>query len=214
MMKFWKKVLMAVGLVFSVFVLAACANNNSGSNDSSSKTSSSQSTKQSATSRVNRSSKNSNALIVYFTLTGTTEGAAKYIQKQTGANIIRLRPQKPYGDYDSTVRRGDRERRNNIHPALATNIPNFSKYKTVLIGYPTWWSRPPMIIHTLFDKYDFRGKTVIPFTTSMSTPIGPSEAVIKQLAQQDGASFKNGIRYDENNGAVRSWLNNLGLLNR
>ena len=67
-----------------------------------------------------------------------------------------------------------------------------------------------MLIHTLFDKYNFQGKTVVPFTTSMSTPIGPSQAVIKQLAQKDGATFKNGIRYDNNNKQVRSWLKGLG----
>lgn len=202
-MKLWKKALLTVGLVFSVIGLAACANSNSSSSNNS------QPNSKAKTTKVGKANKN-NTLIVYFSLTGTTQGAAKYIQKQTGATMIRLQPQKPYGDYDAAARRGDRERRNNIHPALATNIPNFSKYKTVFIGYPTWWSRPPMIIHTLFDKYDFSGKTVVPFTTSMSTPIGPSQAVIKQLAQKDGANFKNGIRYDDNNGQVRSWLKGLG----
>lgn len=206
-MKVFRRIITVLGLgLFATLLLSACANNNSSSSNSSS---SSSKVSQSKTTK-----RNSKALIVYFSLTGTTKGAAKQIQKDTGADLIRLRPQKPYGDYDSAARRGDRERRNNIHPALATRIPNFNKYQTVFVGYPTWWSRPPMIIHTLFDKYDFKGKTVIPFTTSMSTPIGPSQAVIKQLATQDGASFKNGIRYDDNNGAVRSWLNGLGLLNR
>lgn len=202
-MKLWKKALLTIGLVFSVISLAACANSNSSSSNNS------QSNGKAKTTKVGKASK-SNTLIVYFSLTGTTQDAAKYIQKQTGAKMIRLQPKKAYGDYDSAARRGDRERRNNIHPALATNIPNFSKYKTVFIGYPTWWQRPPMLIHTLFDKYNFQGKTVVPFTTSMSAPIGPSQAVIKQLAQKDGATFKNGIRYDNNNKQVRSWLKGLG----
>lgn len=157
-MKFWKKALLTVGLVFSVIGLAACANSNSSSSNNSQSSSN-----KAKTTKVGKANKN-NTLIVYFSLTGTTQGAAKYIQKQTGAKMIRLQPQQPYGDYDAAARRGDRERRNNIHPALATNIPNFSKYKTVFICYPTWWSLPPMIIHTLFDKYDFSGKTVVPFT--------------------------------------------------
>ena len=69
-----------------------------------------------------------------------------------------------------------------------------------------------MIIHTLFDKYDFSGKTVVPFTTSMSTPIGPSEKIIRQLAEKDGATFKDGIRYDNNKSQVRTWLRKLNLL--
>lgn len=66
-----------------------------------------------------------------------------------------------------------------------------------------------MLIHTLFDKYNFAGKTVIPFTTSMSTPIGPSAAVVRQLAEKDQAKFKNGFRYD-NNQALAAWLKKLG----
>lgn len=150
-------------------------------------------------------------LIVYFSLTGTTKQAAQYIQRRTGADMIRLEPQKPYKGYDDASHRGLRELRHNIHPALATKIPDFSKYKTVLVGYPTWWARPPMLIHTLFDNYNFQGKTVIPFTTSMSTPIGPSERVVRNLAQSDGANFRNGIRYNDNHAKANRWLNGLGL---
>ena len=205
-MKRLKKIILLLGLgLFTVVLFTACARGNNSSQSSSSKSSVTKTGK-------NMTKKNNKTLIVYFSLTGTTEDAAQYIKKETGADIIRLRPVKAYGDYDSAARRGDRERRNNIHPALATNIPNFSKYQTVLIGYPTWWSRPPMIIHTLFDKYDFSGKTVVPFTTSMSTPIGPSEKVIRQLAEKDGATFKDGIRYDNNKSQVRTWLRKLNLI--
>ena len=205
-MKRLKKIILLLGLgLFIVVLFTACSRGNNSSQSSSSKSSVTKTSK-------NTTKKNNRTLIVYFSLTGTTKGAVQYIEKETGADIIRLRPVKAYGDYDSAARRGDRERRNNIHPALATNIPNFSKYQTVLIGYPTWWSRPPMIIHTLFDKYDFSGKTVVPFTTSMSTPIGPSEKVIRQLAEKDGATFKDGIRYDNNKSQVRTWLRNLNLL--
>lgn len=139
---------MAIGLVFSVFLLAACANNNPSSNGSS------KSSNSSKTTRVGSASKQNS--------------------------------------------------RNNIHPALATNIPNFSKYRTVLIGYPTWWSRPSMIIHTLFDKYDFRDKTVIPFTTSMSTPMSASMPYIRQMAQPYNATVLNGYRYTGDNAGLRS----------
>lgn len=206
-MKVFRRIISVLGLgLFAAFLLAACSSNNTSNQNSSSSSSNS-----SKVSKSSGSKRNSKTLIVYFSLTGTTADAARQIQKDTGADLIRLRPQKPYGDYDSAARRGDHERRNNIHPALATNIPNFSKYRTVFVGYPTWWSRPPMIIHTLFDKYNFKDKTVIPFTTSMSTPIDPSQRVVKQLAEQDGAQFKNGIRYDSNNSEVRSWLKGLGF---
>lgn len=138
------------GLFGAVLALAACGNQQA---EKAANTS-----KNTSTAKVSKANK-SNTLILYFSLTGTTQGAAQYLQKQTGAKLIRLQPQKAYGDYDAAARREDYERRHNIHPALATKIPNFKSYQTVLIGYPTWWSCPPMIIHTLFARYNFRGKT-------------------------------------------------------
>lgn len=200
-MKNLKRIILLIGLVLTVGVLSACQNN--------SKT---KKTYQNSSSVVQKGK--SKSLIIYFSLTGTTKEAAEYIQKETGADIVRLRAQKSYGDYDSAARRGDHERRNNIHPAIVKNIPNLKKYQTIFIGYPTWWQRPPMVIHTLFDDYNFSGKTIIPFTTSMSTPLAPSAKVIKELAQDDNASFKNGIRYDNNDNQVRNWLKNLNLLKK
>lgn len=152
-------------------------------------------------------------LIIYFSLRGSTKEAAQYIQKQTGADIIRIYPEDRYKGYDDASQRGEREMKNNIHPALATKLPNLDKYDTILLGYPTWWSRPPMLFWTLFDDYDFKGKTIIPFTTSMSTPIKDSQKYVKRLATADGANFKSGIRYDDNKAQVRQWLKKLGLIN-
>ncbi|GFZ27774.1 flavodoxin [Lactobacillus corticis] len=201
-MKYWKKIVTFLGLGLLLVLFTSACSRTTGSKSAS---------KPNTPAKVSKGNKNSKTLILYFSLSGTTKGAAEYIHKQTGADMIRLHPKTPYKGYDNAASRGDRERRRNIHPALATKIPNFSKYTTVLIGYPTWWQRPPMLIHTLFDDYNFKGKTVIPFTTSMSTPISASEKVIKQLAQEDGAKFKNGIRYDDNDSQVKKWLQNLGL---
>lgn len=156
---------------------------------------------------------NNQTLIIYFSQTGTTKDAAKQIQKDTGADIVRLRPAIPYPKgYNNLVRVANQERQNNIHPAIQQNIPNLSQYKTVLIGFPTWWQRPPMVIHTLFDDYNFQGKTIIPFTTSMSTPMSKSMPTMRQLGNADGASVKNGFRYDNNNAALRRFLKKDGLL--
>ena len=146
-------------------------------------------------------------LIVYFSMSGTTRAAAKYIQKQTGADIFELKAKNPYPtDYDGYVRRGDQERRNNIHPAIKDQIPNFDQYQTILVGYPTWWGQPPMIINTLFDDYNFAGKTIIPFTTSMSTPMSASQTKINQIAKVDGTKAKTGLRITDNDQTVDTWL--------
>lgn len=169
------------------------------------------------TQRAEAASNNSNnrTLIIYFSMSGNTKRAAQQIQRYTGADIVRLRRAKAYPKgYDNYARVADRERRRNIHPAIKRNIPDLSRYDTVLIGFPTWWQQPPMIIHTLFDDYDFQGKTIIPFTTSMSTPMRNSMPTMTRLAQNDGATIKQGFRYDDNNKQLRKFLQRNGLLNR
>lgn len=156
---------------------------------------------------------NNRTLIIYFSMSGTTKNAAEQIQRYTGADIVRLQRAKPYPKgYDNYARVADRERKRNIHPAIKHNIPNLDRYDTVLIGFPTWWQQPPMVIHSLFDTYNFQGKTIIPFTTSMSTPMKNSMPTMRQLARNDGATIKQGFRYDDNNAALRRFLQRNNLL--
>lgn len=164
--------------------------------------------------QANAASKNNKTLIIYFSMTGTTKQAAEQIQKYTGADIVRLHRAKAYPKgYDNYAQVADRERRHNIHPAIRRNIPNLDKYSTVLVGFPTWWQQPPMVIHSLFDTYNFSGKTIIPFTTSMSTPMRNSMPYMRQMGQADGATVKNGFRYDDNNAALKKFLRKNNLLN-
>ncbi|WP_455428962.1 flavodoxin [Lactiplantibacillus pentosus] len=156
---------------------------------------------------------NNRTLIIYFSMSGTTKEAAEQIQRDTGADIVRLQRAKAYPKgYDNYARVADRERRRNIHPAIKRNIPNLNRYDTVLIGFPTWWQQPPMVIHSLFDTYNFQGKTIIPFTTSMSTPMKDSMPTMRRLAKADGATIKSGFRYDNNNAQLRRFLQRNGLL--
>lgn len=152
-------------------------------------------------------------LIVYFSMSGNTKQAAKQIQRDTGGDIVRLRRATPYPKgYDNYARVANRERKQGIHPAIKRNLPDLKNYDTVMIGFPTWWQQPPMVIHTLFDDYNFSGKTIIPFTTSMSTPMKNSMPTMRQLASADGANIKNGFRYNYNNAALRRFLAKDNLL--
>ena len=150
---------------------------------------------------------NGKNLIIYFSWSGSTEEAAKAIQKYTQADIVELKPQKAYPkDYDNLVKVADNQRLKNIHPAIKTKIKDFSSYQTVYVGFPTWWHQPPMIIYSLFDKYDFNGKTIIPFTTSMSDSIEKSMPEMKELAEKDNAKIITGFRYNMNNKSLEKYL--------
>lgn len=157
---------------------------------------------------VQTKSKRANkSLIIYFSLSGTTKQAAEQIKSQTGGDLIRIQPEKAYPkDYDDYVKVAQRQLTNGIHPVIKTKLPNLDQYDTILVGFPTWWHQPPMIIHSLFDQFDFAGKTVIPFTTSMSDPISRSMPTMRRLAKADHAKIVDGFRYDDNNQALAKFL--------
>lgn len=158
-------------------------------------------------------STNHHILIAYFSGQGTTKAAAELLQSLTKAELVRLDGATPYSsDYKQLVSRGQRELDQQLHPELGNKIKDFQQYDTILVGYPTWWNQPPMIIYSLFDDYDFSGKTVIPFTTSATSPMSASSGVIEHLAQAAGATFKNGLKIDNNLQQVKEWLSQNDLL--
>ena len=65
-------------------------------------------------------------------------------------------------------------------PAIKNEI-NVDSYDTIYIGYPMWWYTFPMIVYTFFDKYDFSGKTIIPFNTHMGSGNGGTYDTIRKL---------------------------------
>lgn len=163
--------------------------------------------------QVQAAKKSSSSLIIYFSKTGNTARAARQIQKETGGKLLRITPKKAYpNDYDATTRVAQNQIRRNIHPAIKTKLPSIKKYRHIYIGYPTWWGQPPMIIHTLFDQYNFSGKTIVPFTTSMSTPMSASMPYIRQMAAPYNATVLNGYRYTGDNAGLRTWLQGLNLI--
>lgn len=138
----------------------------------------------------------SSTLILYFSVFGTTKTAANKLSNKIKAPVIEIIPEKPYPkNYDLTVKMAREQLNKQIHPKIKHNIKNINIYDTIYIGYPTWWQQPPLIIHSLFDEFDFDGKTIIPFTTSMSTPISESQPIINELAELNHAKVKTGFRY-------------------
>lgn len=124
-------------------------------------------------------------LIAYFSCTGTTEQVAKMIAQQTDADLYEIAPKQPYTSADldwtnkksrSTVEMNDPKDR----PAIGTAVKNMNDYDVVFIGFPIWWYTAPHIINTFMESYDFKGKTIIPFATSGSSPIAPCVADLKK----------------------------------
>lgn len=146
-------------------------------------------------------------LIIYFSLSNNTKRAAEKVQEFTKADMIRLQPVTPYPDgYSNYVPVTKKEFEEQIHPAIETKLPNLNDYDVIYLGYPTWNGQVPMIFHTLFEEYDFSGKTIVPFTTSASSPISESMPSVEEVAKD--SKVTDGLRYSDNDAQLKEFLNN------
>ncbi len=155
------------------------------------------------------------ALVVYFSWSGNTEKVANSIAGQTGADIFQIVPAEPYvDDYNELLDIATEEKQSKARPAIADTIENFEQYDVVYVGYPNWWSDMPMILYTLFDSYDFSGKTIAPFCTSGGSGLSDTVNSIKELEPEadvlDGLHIGDSAS-SEPDSAVGEWLESLGL---
>lgn len=134
-------------------------------------------------------------LIIYFSASGTTKRAAQELQSLTGAEIFELTPA---GHIPTTYEEWGawgKEQLDQYRQPAIKSLPDLANYQTIFLGFPTWWQQPPMIVHSFFNAADLTDKKIVPFTTSMSTPLKDSLPVLEQLIQAAGAHLLPGLRY-------------------
>ena len=139
-------------------------------------------------------------LVVYYSASGRTKMAAEAIAAATQGDLFALVPREPYTDadldYNNKDSRVSKEHENvaGHHVALVKDTPdNFAAYDTVFIGYPIWWGIAAWPVDDFVKHNDFSSKTVIPFATSHSSPMGASGRNLADMAKtgnwQEGACF-------------------------
>ena len=134
------------------------------------------------------------SLVLYFSVYGTAKAVAEEIARQTGADLMAIEPAVPYDSnrdhYNALAKLAKKEHDEDQRPAIRNPIP-VGEYDTFYIGYPMWWYTFPMILYTLFDEYDFSGKTIIPFNTHMGSGDGGTYRTIRKL--EPGAAVMEGL---------------------
>lgn len=147
---------------------------------------------------------------------GNTESAAIEIQNQVGGDLFAIHTVQTYPvNHRECSAIAEEEMRSDARPELSTHVENMEQYDTVYIGYPIWWYIEPMAIRTFLEEYDFTGKTVIPFCTTLGAGISESEENIASLAS--GATVLEGLtlrtgRQDMSED-ISSWLADIGMSN-
>lgn len=137
------------------------------------------------------------SMIMYFSMSGTTREAALELQQKTSGQLFEIKAKVPYPTaYEDYAEVGKKQLDNNIEPELDEALPNLDDYDLIYLGFPTWWQQPPMIIHTVLKDAKLKGKTIVPFTTSMNTGIEESTKVIRSFVDQFDVIIKDGFRFN------------------
>ena len=151
-----------------------------------------------------------NAVIIYYSRSGTTEKLALRVAKDLHCDTIKIEPEEAYGNYVASLVRVLKEKGGKVVPKFATPIPNLSAYDVVLLGYPIWAYGPPSFVSDFIRQCDLKGKTVIPLSTSGGSNISCTMKTLDDICS--GAKivlpFNCGMRkkddYDQWIGAVKN----------
>ena len=152
---------------------------------------------------------------------GNTEIMAGFIKDYLGdrADNFKIEEVNSYpSSYEECKTRATEELNSNARPEFKNaKAIDLSKYDTILIGYPIWWGDVPMIINTFLEKYDFSGKTIIPFNTHEGSGNSGTYTSIKNKMKSANVNT-NGLairgteaRKESSRSTVENWLKGLGL---
>ena len=157
-----------------------------------------------------------NALVAYFSASGTTAKAAKALAKASGADLYEIKPAVPYTSTDlnwmdkrsrSSVEMNDKHSR----PALADTDAPIAGHDVIFLGFPIWWYVAPTIVNTFLESYDFTGKTIILFATSGGSGLGKSAVSLRASVPGarivDGRLLNGRLNADE----LKTWVSGLKL---
>ena len=155
-------------------------------------------------------------LIAYFSATNNTENIANHLNEILDADLYEIVPETPYTaddlNYNDSSSRSSQEMNDpDSRPVISGSVENMEQYDVIFLGYPIWWGEAPRIINTFLESYDLSGKTIAPFCTSASSPLGSSARKLQDLtgsaAWLEGQRFSGGASVSD----VQSWVDSLNL---
>ena len=174
-----------------------------------------------APSRTNSSNGDNKTLIVYYSYTNNTEQIVNDLKTMINADVIEVEPANKNLDYAANNYAIGTEQLNKIknnpndessYPAIDPVIVDMSKYNTVIIATPLWWSQMASNMQTLLFKYgdEMAGKNIGLIVSSHSSGISGVEADAKRLVPNGKFYTKslwiNASKHSQRKALLEQWL--------
>ena len=141
---------------------------------------------------------------------GNTERVAEFIQQAVGGDLFEIQTVKEYAaDYTQCTLEAKAELQAKARPQLKEYPDSLDGYDTIFLGYPNWWGTMPMACYTFLEKYDWSGKTMIPFCTHEGSGVGHSLEDIHALcptAKLGKSLALLGTTIEDAEDDIRRWL--------
>lgn len=152
-------------------------------------------------------------MVVYFSVTGTTQGVAEKIAALTGGELAEIVPAQPYTaedlNYnDHTTRATVEQNTTDARPEIANEI-SLDGCTTVYLGYPIWWGQAPRIVSRFVESHDFTGMTVIPFCTSGSSGAGRTGETLGEQAGTGTFVSSTRLSAGVSDGELQKWIDSV-----
>lgn len=154
-------------------------------------------------------------LVVFFSKTGNTQALAEEVHRQVGGDIFQVTTVKDYPeDYRETTVIAKAEQEKNERPELRAYVEDMDQYDTIFVGFPNWWGSMPMGMYTFLERYDFTGKTIVPFLTHGGGGVQRCEQDIRRVCSKATvlpALVLSGSQGRNSRQPVSSWLSRINL---
>ena len=174
-----------------------------------------------APSETNSTNGENKTLIVYYSYTNNTEQIVDDLKTMINADVIEVEPANKNLDYAANNYVIGTEQLNKIknnpndessYPAIDPVIVDMSKYNTVIIATPLWWSQMASNMQTLLFKYgdEMAGKNIGLIVSSHNSGISGVEADAKRLVPNGKFYAKslwiNASKHSQRKALLEQWL--------
>ena len=138
---------------------------------------------------------------------GNTEIVCNLMQELIDADSFKIEMKEPYSPvYMTCIDEAKKDLKAQARPELVSYPETIDEYDTIVLAYPNYWGTMPMAVFTFLERYDFSGKTIIPFCTSGGSGVGSSDIALHKNVRGN-VRWKDGVQINRpNEKTIKKWL--------